>query len=64
MDDDARLDAIEAWTVRAQALMDGIKVELRVDGRSAQLRDRALALRAELDVQARALEEMAEDSED
>jgi len=61
MDDEAKLDAIEAWMVRARAMMDGMRVELRVDGRSRRLRKRALALRAEFEAQMRALDEIPEE---
>lgn len=63
MNDDARLDAIQAWTVRAQAVLDGIKAELRANGRSRQLRERMNTLKAELETQTRTLDEIREDPE-
>lgn len=55
------LEAAEAWRKRARREIRGLKTELRKDGRSPGLRDRAYALRDELDAHLRALEKLAEE---
>ncbi len=67
MDDEVgagRINAVEAWAVRATAAIDGMRTELRVDGRSRRLGERAVALRAELDAQLRALEEISQEEDE
>ena len=59
-----RLDAIEAWMIGVQARMDGLKAEMRMGGGKRRLREQLAVLRAELDAQTRALEEILGESPD